>query len=94
MKQELLDTLVERELVNHNTWVYAQVQVEGLGGTPMMVKKDVYYNSDIPAEAIHDIEGMEPERFAKAYDIKPMALQRIQKKRSQTPNMSWHKYIL
>ena len=32
MKQELLDTLVERELVNHNTWVYAQVQVEGLGG--------------------------------------------------------------
>ena len=32
MKTELLETLVERELVNHNTIVYAQVQAEGLGG--------------------------------------------------------------
>ena len=85
MKQELLDTLVERELFNHNTWVYAQVQVEGLGGTPMMVKKDVYYNSDIPADAIHDIEGMEPERFAKAYDIKPDGSYKEYKKRGRKP---------
>ena len=85
MKQELLDTLVERELVNHNTWVYAQVQVEGLGGTPMMVMKDVYYNSDIPADAIHDIEGMEPERFAKAYDIKPDGSYKEYKKRGRKP---------
>ena len=85
MKQELLDTLVERELVNHNTWVYAQVQVEGLGGTPMMVKKDEYYNSDIPADAIHDIEGMEPERFAKAYDIKPDGSYKEYKKRGRKP---------
>ena len=85
MKQELLDTLVERELVNHNTWVYAQVQVEGLGGTPMMVKKDVYYNSDIPADAIHDIEGIEPERFAKAYDIKPDGSYKEYKKRGRKP---------
>ena len=85
MKQELLDTLVERELINYNTWVYAQVQVEGLGGTPMMVKKDVYYNSDIPADAIHDIEGMEPERFAKAYDIKPDGSYKEVKKRGRKP---------
>ena len=85
MKQELLDTLVERNLVNSNTWVYAQVKAEGLGGTPMLVKKDVYYNSDIPAEAIFDIEGMEPIRFAKAYDIKPDGSYKEYKKRGRKP---------
>ena len=51
----------------------------------MMVKKDVYYNSDIPADAIHDIEGMEPERFAKAYDIKPDGSYKEYKKRGRKP---------
>ena len=83
MKQELLDTLVDRELVNHNTIVYAQVKAEGLGGKPVMVKKDVYYNSDIHAGAIHDIEGMVPERFAKAYDISPDGSCKEYKKRGR-----------
>ena len=60
----------------------------------MMVKKDVYYNSDIPAEAIHDIEGMEPKDLQKAYDIKPRWLFKEYKKEVANPNMSWHKYIL
>jgi len=85
MKTELLDTLVERNLVNHNTWVYAQVKCEGLGAQPILVKKDVYFNSDIPADAIHDIEGMEPERFAKAYDIKPDGSYKEYKKRGRKP---------
>lgn len=85
MKNELLETLVERELVNHNTIVYAQVQTEGLGGQPLLVKKDVYYNSDIPAKAIYDIEGMDPIRFAKAYDIKPDGSYKEYKKRGRKP---------
>jgi len=85
MKQELLDTLVDRELVNHNTLVYAQVKCEGLGGKPVMVKKDIYYNSDVPANAIFDIEGMIPERFAKAYDIKPDGSFKEYKKRGRKP---------
>jgi len=85
MKQELLDTLVERELVNHNTIVYAQIKAEGLGGKPVFVKKDVYYNSDIPADAIYDIEGMDPIRFAKAYDIKPDGSYKEYKKRGRKP---------
>ena len=85
MKQELLTTLVERELVNYNTVVYAQVKAEGLGGQPIMVKKDIYYNIDIPAGAIHDIEGMEPERFAKAYNIKPDGTCKTFKKRGRKP---------
>ena len=50
-----------------------------------MVKKDVYYNSDIPADAIYDIEGMEPIRFAKAYDIKPDGSYKEYKKRGRKP---------
>ena len=83
MKTELLETLVERELVNHNTIVYAQVQAEGLGGQKIMIKKDVYFNNDIPAGAIYDIEGMIPERFAKAYDIKPDGSYKEYKKRGR-----------
>ena len=83
MKTELLETLVERELVNHNTIVYAQVQAEGLGGQTIMIKKDVYFNNDIPAGAIYDIEGMIPERFAKAYDIKPDGSYKEYKKRGR-----------
>tara|TARA_B100000989_G_scaffold141357_1_gene105166 strand:- start:6058 stop:6333 length:276 start_codon:yes stop_codon:yes gene_type:complete len=83
MKTELLETLVERELVNHNTIVYAHVQAEGLGGQKIMIKKDVYYNSDIPAGAICDIEGMEPTRFAKAYNIKPDGSYKSYKKRGR-----------
>ena len=83
MKTELLETLVERELVNHNTIVYAQVQAEGLGGQKIMIKKDVYFNNDIPAGAIYDIEGMVPERFAKAYDIKPDGSYKEYKKRGR-----------
>ena len=83
MKTELLETLVERELVNHNTIVYAQVQAEGLGGQKIMIKKDVYFNNDIPAGAIHDIEGMIPERFAKAYNIKPDGSCKEYKKRGR-----------
>ena len=85
MKTELLETLVEKELINHNTIVYAQVQSEGLGGQKIMIKKDVYYNSDIPAGAICDIEGMEPVRFAKAYDIKADGSYKEFKKRGRKP---------
>ena len=50
-----------------------------------MIKKDVYYNSDIPAGAICDIEGMEPVRFAKAYDIKADGSYKEFKKRGRKP---------
>ena len=85
MKQELLTTLVERELVNYNTIVFAQAKAEGVGGQPIIVNKDIYYNIDIPAGAIHDIEGMEPERFAKAYNIKPDGTCKTFKKRGRKP---------
>ena len=54
-----------------------------MGGQKIMIKKDVYFNNDIPAGAIYDIEGMVPERFAKAYDIKPDGSYKEYKKRGR-----------
>lgn len=85
MKQELLNTLVERGLVTDNTLVYAKVKTLGLGGDPTIVKKDVYWYEGMPAGAILDIEGMSPERFAQAYNIKPDGTAKIYKKRGRKP---------
>ena len=81
MTEALLKTLVERKLVTTNTRIYANVKTVGLGATPTIIKKDVYYSPDMPASAIVDIEGMEPVRFAKAYNIKPDGSYKEHKKR-------------
>ena len=83
MTEELLKTLVERNLVNENTIVYANVKTVGLGATPTVIQKDVYYSPDMPAAVIIDIEGMEPVRFAKAYNIKPDGSYKEHKKRGR-----------
>ena len=85
MKESLLSTLVERNLVNDNTVVYASVHSKGLGGKDIFIKKDVYWYPGMPASAIHDIEGMVPERFAKAYNIKPDGTTKEHKKRGRKP---------
>lgn len=85
MNKSLLATLVERKLVNDNTIVYANVKSKGLGGKDIFIKKDVYWYPGMPAEAINDIEGMTPERFAKAYNIKPDGTTKEYKKRGRKP---------
>lgn len=85
MKKELLNTLIERGLVTDNTLVYANVKTVGLGGNPTFIKKDVYWYPGMPAGAIYDIEGMAPERFAQAYNIKPDGQAKIYKKRGRKP---------
>jgi len=85
MKQELLNTLVERGLVTDNTLIYANVKSKGLGGKDIFIKKDVYWYPGMPAGAIHDIEGMIPERFAQAYNIKPDGSSKTYKKRGRKP---------
>ena len=86
MTEALLKTLVERKLVTTNTRIYANVKTVGLGATPTIIKKDVYYSPDMPASAIVDIEGMEPVRFAKAYNIKPDGSYKEHKKRGRKAN--------
>lgn len=87
MNKALLNTLVERKLVTEETIVYANVKTVGLGGTPTIVNKDVYWYPEMPATAILDIEGMEPERFAKAYNIKPDGSYKEPKKRGRKPKL-------
>lgn len=83
MNEALLDTLVNKGLVTDNTLVYANVKVSGLGGTPTFLKKDVYWYKGMPAGAIFEIEGMTPERFAKAYNIQPDGTEKQHKKRGR-----------
>lgn len=85
MNQSLLNTLVERKLVTEETLVYARVKSKGLGGKDIFIKKDVYWYPEMPAGAIHNVEGMLPERFAKAYNIKPDGTYKEQKKRGRKP---------
>ena len=88
MNESLLTTLVERNLVNDNTIVYANVHSKGLGGKDIYIKKDVYWYPGMPAAAIHDIEGMDPIRFAKAYNIKPDGSTNQYKKRGRKPKQA------
>ena len=85
MSEQLLQTRVAKKLVHENTLVYANVRSKGLGGKDIFVKKDVYYYPGMPAGAIYDIEGMTPERFAKAYNIKPDGTFKEYKKRGRKP---------
>ena len=85
MSEQLLQTLVAKKLVHENTLVYANVRSKGLGGKDIFVKKDVYYYPGMSAGAIYDIEGMTPERFAKAYNIKPDGTFKEYKKRGRKP---------
>jgi len=85
MSEQLLQTLVAKKLVHENTLVYANVRSKGLGGKDIFIKKDVYYYPGMPAGAIYDIEGMTPERFAKAYNIKPDGTFKEYKKRGRKP---------
>jgi hypothetical protein len=85
MKTSLLDTLVNRNLVTENTVIYAKVRTTGLGGTPTVVKKDIYWTDQVPAGSILDIEGMAPERFAQAYNIKSDGTTKQYKKRGRKP---------
>jgi len=85
MNESLLATLVDRKLVTEETLVYANVKSKGLGGKDIFIKKDVYWYPGMPAGAIHDIEGLVPERFAKAYNIKPYGSYKEHKKRGRKP---------
>ena len=74
MDKEVLNLLVEKEIVNHNTQVTAMIKGSTFNGTDAYFEKDLYYYKEINPSAIKYIEGMTPERFAKAYNIKTAKL--------------------
>ena len=89
MNKKLLKTLVEQNLVYAETRVRIKVTVWGWPGPGMGIKFDTIknsnWNSGIKADAILEIDGMEPARFAKVYNITPDGTIRILKKRGRKP---------
>ena len=83
MNKNLLSTLVERKLVNTDTVVRAKIPTVGFHEGQYIAVKDVHWESTITADNIIDIEGMDPERFAKSYNIKPDGSVKAYKKRGR-----------
>ena len=87
MNKNLLSTLVERKLVNTDTVVRAKIPTVGFHEGQYIAVKDVHWESTITADNIIDIEGMDPDRFAKSYNIKPDGSVKAYKKRGRKPTM-------
>jgi hypothetical protein len=83
MNKNLLTTLVERKLVTTETVVRAHIPARGFHAGTYMAVKDIHWHPTITADNIIDIEGMDPERFAKSYDIKPDGSVKVYKKRGR-----------
>jgi len=83
MNKNLLSTLVERKLVNTDTVVRAKIPTVGFHEGQYIAVKDVHWESTITADNIIDIEGMDPDRFAKSYNIKPDGSVKAYKKRGR-----------
>ena len=89
MNKKLLKTLVEQNLVHSKTRVKIKVTVWGWPGPGLGVKFDTIkitnWHSNIGADAILEVDGMDPERFAKVYNITPDGTIKIVKKRGRKP---------
>jgi len=83
MNSNLYATLVERDLINDNTVVKAYVSTRGFHEGIYEAVKNIHWHPGIAAEKIIDIEGMDPERFAKSYNIKPDGTTKAHKKRGR-----------
>ena len=83
MQNNLMNTLVKRNLLNDNTLVTAMVDGIGFNGVIGKFKKEVNWNHKITSDMILAIEGMEPARFAKSYNIKPDGSTNAHKKRGR-----------
>jgi len=88
MNKDLLNTLVERKLVTTETVVRARVPTRGFHTGVFMAIKDIHWDPKMVADDILDIEGMDPERFAKSYDIKPDGSVKVYKKRGRKPKVN------
>lgn len=88
MHNGLLKTLVQRNLITTETIVRANIRSMGFHKGFYTATKDVHWEPSIKADAIIDIEGMEPERFAKSYNIKPDGSSKQYKKRGRKPKIS------
>ena len=85
MQNNLMNTLIERNLLNDNTIVTSRVSSIAWNGVNHVSEKKILWNKVIKCDNILAIEGMDPERFAKSYNIKPDGSSNTQKKRGRKP---------
>lgn len=83
-----MKTLVEKKLVTLDTVIKARVTAKDFSGINFKTIKDINWNETIKADDIMDIEGMDPERFAKSYSIKPDGSVKVYKKRGRKPKQT------
>jgi hypothetical protein len=85
MQTNLYQTLIERNLINEDIVVTATVKVNGFHTGIFESSKEMMWDPRMSAEHVHAIEGMEPERYAKSYNIKPDGSVKKYKKRGRKP---------
>jgi hypothetical protein len=70
MDKEILNILVNKGIINRDTQLTAMIKGKTFNTGDALFEKDLYYYEGINPNAIKYIEGMLPDRFAKAYNIK------------------------
>ena len=85
--EKLFATLIERNLINTNTVVTATLPTVIFGGAVVDKRRELHWNSKIPCNSIHEIEGMDPVRYARSYDIKPDGSVKTYKRRGRKPKV-------
>ena len=85
MNKKLLKTLVEQGLVHTRTRVRRWTKGRSWTDQSFDIIKISNWHSNIEADAILEVDGMDPERFAKVYNITPDGTVKIVKKRGRKP---------
>jgi len=100
--KSLIDTLLSKQIIGDTTLVYGRVKTTGLGGMPQYVPMELMiiakqgdkficrdrlgrrYKMDF--DRIEKLDGMDMDRFASVYNIKPDGSSKAQgKKRGRKP---------
>ena len=85
MNSNLYKTLVDRKLINEDIVVTASVNARAFTTGTFTTTKEMMWDPRMQADHVHAIEGMDPERFAKSYNIKADGSIREYKKRGRKP---------
>lgn len=85
MNSNLYKTLVDRKLINKDIVVTASVNARAFTTGTFTTTKEMMWDPRMQADHVHAIEGMDPERFAKSYNIKADGSVREYKKRGRKP---------
>jgi hypothetical protein len=85
MNSNLYKTLVDRNLINEDIVVTASVRATAFNTGTFTTTKEMMWEPRMRADHVHAIEGMDPERFAKSYNIKADGSFRKHKKRGRKP---------